>query len=78
MKSFATFLIAAAVSADLCCSTEWGDVACTTDLARDGSHPVKIEGNKKTGFTAIVRNHPGIRDGDYKCESISPIGEKVF
>ena len=78
MKSPAEFLIASVLAGGLCCYTKAGERACSTDLARDGSHPVKLERTKQGGLTATVRNHPSISDGTYKCESVAPVGEKVF
>lgn len=75
----APFFLAAAVAVDLCCTTDWNQVACTTDINRAGvGNLVKLNRDKKGQWTATVHDHMGIKDGTYKCLDVTPVGKPVF
>lgn len=62
----------------LCCWAENGPFVCTTDAGKGDGKPVSMTKDAAGKVTATVKNDLTAPDGVYKCESVAPVGEKVF
>lgn len=74
-------LIAGAASVPvnrLCCWAEGGPLVCTTDAGKGNGKPVSMTKDATGKVTATVKDDLTAPDGVYKCDTVAPVGEKVF